>query len=122
MSLFNEVICTFYNIENSRDIKSDKFQCTVVSQSGFTSFGIYEIGLQFLIYEKALREALLECDSIKVDGIYMDFTDKEVSPIKCKIKIDAEINKIEFNILNLNNVIQIKTEYLVKILNAIYKA
>lgn len=118
MSLFKEVNCIFYHKENNMNFKEEEFKCTIVSQSGVMSFGIYEIGLQFLIDEKFLEEAIFGCKSIVADGIYMDFTDKEISPLKCKIKIDAEINKIEFNILNLNNVIEIKTEYLVKILNA----
>lgn len=118
MSLFNEVSCTFYHKENNMDFKAEEFECTVVTQSGSTSFGIYEIGLQFLINEKVLREAIFDCESIEVDGIYMDFTDKEVSPVKCKIKIDPDINKVGFNILNLNSVIRIKNEYLVKILNS----
>lgn len=117
MALFNKVNCIFYVKENNSNFKCDEFECTVVCQSGSVSFVIYEIGLQFLIDEQAFNKVILDNKSIEVDGVYIDFTAKNIFPVKCKIKIDITTGIVGFCILNLHNIVQIKTESLMKILD-----
>lgn len=117
MSLFKEINCYFYCKENNSVYKEKEFKCTVVCQSGSISFLIYEMGLQFVIDEKVFRKALADNKTIEAEGIYISFTDENILPVKCKIKIDVTTTVTNFNILNTNNFIGIKNEYLKKILD-----
>jgi hypothetical protein len=117
MSLFKEVKCFFYSKESNGGIKGKDFECTVVCQSGSSTFVIYEIGLQFIVDEKVLRKLILDNKTIEIDGVYIDLTDKNALPVKCKIKIAVMEGETNFEILNSNNLLQIKNENLKKMLD-----
>jgi hypothetical protein len=117
MSLFNQVKCLFYANENKCTIKTSEYKCTVVCQSSYASFGVYEVGLQFLLNIKSLKQALINYKNTEDDGIYMDFKQKNILPEKCKIKIDVTTSRIKFYVLNANAFLEIKTEHLMKILD-----
>lgn len=117
MSLFNEAQCLFYTNENKCNIKTNEYKCTVVYQSGYVSFGIYEVGFQFLLDLKRVRQALVNYKTIKEEGVYIDFKQKNILPKKCNIKIDATTNRIKLCILNIDAFLEIKAEHLKKILD-----
>lgn len=117
MSLFKEVKCFCYHRENNNEFKEEEFDCTVVCQSGSISFGIYEMGIQFLLDEQILIKSLIDNKAIKAKGIYMCFTNESILPVKCNIKIDLMASEINFEILNTSNFIRIKTKDLKKILD-----
>jgi len=117
VSLFKEVKSFFYSKESNGVIKGKEFKCTVVCQSGSICFVIYELGLQFLVNEKVLRETLLINKTIETEGIYIDFTDENILPVKCIIKIDITTSRTKFDIVNINSIVQIKNENLKKILD-----
>ena len=117
MSLFNEAKCLFYTNENKCNIKTNEYECTVVCQSNYASFGIYEVRLQFLLDLKSLKQALISYKAIEEEGVYINFNQKNVLPEKCKIKIDATTNRIKICVLNIDAFLEIKSEYLKKILD-----
>ncbi|BCZ46907.1 hypothetical protein psyc5s11_29740 [Clostridium gelidum] len=117
MCLFNEAKCLFYTNENKCNIKTNEYECTVVCQSSYASFGIYEVGFQFLLDLKILKEALINHKTIEEEGVYIDFKQKNILPEKCNIKIDATTNRIKLCVLNIDAFLEIKSEYLKKILD-----
>jgi len=117
MSLFNQAQCLFYTNENKFNIQTKEYKCTVVCQSSYASFGIYEVGLQFLFDIKSLKQALINYKTIEDDGVYMDFKQKNILPEKCKIKIEATTSRIKFYVFNADSFLEIKTEHLMKILD-----
>jgi hypothetical protein len=116
MSLFNEGKCLFYTKENKCNIKTNEYECTVVFQSSYASFGIYEVGFQFLLNLKSLKRALISNKAIEEEGVYIDFKQKNILPEKSKIKIDATTNRMKLCIMNIDAFLEIKADYLKKIL------
>lgn len=117
MFFFKYVGCYFYSRERNDIYNGQEFECKVICQSGTASLGIYDIGVQFLIDEKVLRKALINYKISETDCVYIDFTDKNVVPIKCKIKLTVTTNETQLEILNTNSYIEMRTEHLMKILD-----
>ncbi|MDR3596802.1 hypothetical protein [Clostridium sp.] len=117
MFLFKDTRCNYYYKDSNNDLKSNEFECKVICQSGTASLGIYEVGLQCLIKEKVLREALLNYKSITADGIYINFKDKNIAPVECKFNLSVTKSLTKFKISNKDSFFEIKTENLHKVLH-----
>jgi hypothetical protein len=118
MFFFKDVGCHFYCKENNISYNnSQELECKVICQSGTASLGIYDMGVQFLIDEKVLRKALINYKVLETSGVYINFTDKNVVPIKCKIKLTVTKNETQLEVLNTNSFIEMRTEHLMKILD-----
>ena len=119
MFFFKDVGCHFYCKEsnNSSYNNGQELECKVICQSGTASLGIYDIGIQFLIDEKVLRKALINYKISETDCVYINFTDKNIVPIKCKIKLTVTTNETQLEVLNANSFIEMRTEHLKKILD-----
>lgn len=49
MFLFKDIGCHFYCNKGNSIFNGKEFECKVICQSEIASFGIYDIGIQFLI-------------------------------------------------------------------------
>jgi hypothetical protein len=77
MSLFNQAQCLFYTNENKCNIQTKEYKCTVVCQSSYASFGIYEVGLQFLLDINNLKQTLRNYKTIEDNG-YISILNKKI--------------------------------------------
>jgi hypothetical protein len=116
MLLFRDVGCHFYSKKENGSFKVKELDCKVVCQSGNVSFVMQQIGILFLLDENVLRKALLDYKGTETNGVYINFTNENVVPIKCRIKLDVTTNEVKIEILNTNRFIETKTEYLRKVL------
>ena len=66
---------------------------------------------------KSLKQALINCETIQDEGVYINFNQKDILPQKCSIKIDATTSRIKLYVVRINAFIVIKNEDLKKILD-----
>lgn len=115
MSIFKKVKCLYYTNENN-SINTKEYECTVVLQSGTISFGIYEVGLQIFISNKTIKNVLLKNKKSENECAYINFNDKNIILVNCKIKLTVESNLVQFQLLKQKNYFEIKSEDLKNIL------